>query len=1043
MTIRIFHVSDFHLNKKNLSDWNDFLKEAFINFINANKGEVNFIVCTGDMVDKGGADFGGIKQGFEKFKESVILPIIDRTRIPIDQFILAPGNHDIYREADPDYTRGGIRDIIKEKGTDKINEYTSKLIKDKGEPSKRIEAYYEFTRDIYKDISNVTVSYLGAVYNYNVADRHISFSSFNTVWNCCDDSDRDFGLAIGEPQYLLCRRQMPEDAIKIAIMHHPLDWLIYEKQSVQSWLRNDFDLLLMGHVHENDTLLTKTPAGSMILNFAPSFTNDIRKPSLGYVNGFTMIDYDVEEGRFDFQYERYDHKSRSYTLNHDYEEDGHFYAKLSEGTNDRLAQLMNDRMSYLKIQRVPEINGSIIPQKAQAINTLDEAFVLPPIRKNGEFESKEDISLSSIMSKQDHVVLFGQNESGKSTILKKILLEFVANENIFGVLPIYYDFNVQTYQDIETIIKAYIDCNSSEVKLLLENKKIVLLVDNYNPRADRIDQAKKLYRFAVDNSVRVIATSSNEIPDNVPEVFISYNELAFEYYFIHQFCSSNIKELISKWSPDLQILERNRKIEDMVNRFCSFSLPCTAMSVSLYLWSTENSNREPVNPSILLDIYMEIILEKMAVDNIYVKTFDYNNKASLLAYLAQSIHDDMHGDATYTLTYGHYISKIEDYIKLVGFEDIDAKRLGQYFIERKVFVLVNGNVEFAHACFYYFFLAKRMVNNFDFREKILQKDTYYKYDRVIEYYSGLVRSDKALMEFLYEDFEQVFNEVAFIYDEVDIDKCFTIIRKDQKSYIPFIQSTSPKQIAEQKPTEEEVETKVLLMADKKLSQIKDRFLEPQRLSPIALVLLLSRALRNLDGVEDVPLKQKVYNALIKNAIILTVITKDHLALYANNHKGQLPAAYNDIKNVGFFLRFMPLGIQETLGEIMSTRKLVNCFRRKYQQDKKNKVSDIEKFLSIGMMWDCTGLDNKQFLKAFIREVGNNSVQDYILFKLLYYYNNKVALGSREEDDYIDLIVELKAKQRIIDRFRKGLLKKEMKDARNKKMLENKRNEMKE
>lgn len=1035
MTIRIFHISDFHLNKKSLKDWNDFMSKAFINFINANKGEENFIVCTGDMADRGGADFGGIQQGLEKFKESVIIPIVAQTGIPIERFILAPGNHDIDRKADPDFACEGVRTIIKVHEVDKVNEYTTQLIAEKGSPSKRVGAYYEFVQELYANNTNVYISYLGAVYNYEIAGRCISFSSFNTAWNCCDDKDREFGLAIGESQYLQCDNLIPQGATKIAVMHHPLDWLIYEKQSIQKWMRRDYDLLLMGHIHENDTMLTKSQAGSMIYNFAPSFTSDIRKPSKVYANGFTVIDYDIDEGKFDFQYERYEHDSRSYNLNHDYEEDGHFYAELIEESSDQLVQLMQSRLNYLKIKRIPEINGSIIPQKAQAINSLDEAFVMPPIRKNGDQENTEEISLLSIINKQENVLLFGQNESGKSTILKKILLDLVVNENIFGLLPVYYDFNHQTNKDIDTIIKEYIDCNSSEVNLLLTNHKLVLLVDNYNPREDRKDQAKKLYRFAVDNSIRIIATSFCEIPDRIPERFTYYNEIAFEYYFIHQFKSSNVNELISKWSPDLQILERNKKIEDLVNRFCTFSLPCTAMSVSLYLWSTENSNREPVNPSILLDIYMDIILEKMSAENIYVKTFDYDNKARLLAYLAQSIHDEMHGDVSYTLSYGHYITKIEDYLGLVGFEDIDAKRLGQYFIERKVFVLVNGYIEFAHACFYYFFLAKRMVSSPEFRERIIQKDVYYKYDRVIEYYSGLVRSDRGLMEFLYEDFERMFNEVAFLYEEVDIDRCFTIIRKDQKSYVPFIQYTTPKQIAEKKPTAEEVETKILLMADKKLSQIKDKFFEPQRLSPLTLVLLLSRALRNLDGVEDVLLKQKVYDSLIKNALILTVITRNSLAQYANNHKGQLPAAYGDIKNVGFFLRFMPLGIQETLGEILSTRKLVSCFKKKYQQDIKNKACDIEKFLSIGMMWDCTGLENKKILKSFINDIGNNSVQDYVLFKLLYYYDTKVALGSKDEDEYIDLIVELKAKQKLIDRLKKGKFKKDMKEARSKKMLE--------
>ena len=31
--LRILHLTDFHLNKKTLKDWDDFLKEAFLNKI--------------------------------------------------------------------------------------------------------------------------------------------------------------------------------------------------------------------------------------------------------------------------------------------------------------------------------------------------------------------------------------------------------------------------------------------------------------------------------------------------------------------------------------------------------------------------------------------------------------------------------------------------------------------------------------------------------------------------------------------------------------------------------------------------------------------------------------------------------------------------------------------------------------------------------------------------------------------------------------------------------------------------------------------------
>ncbi|MCD4697009.1 MAG: metallophosphoesterase [Bacteroidales bacterium] len=72
--LQIIHLSDFHLNPKNLSDWNSYIKKAFIDKVKS----INFdsskllIVCTGDLVDKGGKEYKTIQDAFQLFKTEVI-----------------------------------------------------------------------------------------------------------------------------------------------------------------------------------------------------------------------------------------------------------------------------------------------------------------------------------------------------------------------------------------------------------------------------------------------------------------------------------------------------------------------------------------------------------------------------------------------------------------------------------------------------------------------------------------------------------------------------------------------------------------------------------------------------------------------------------------------------------------------------------------------------------------------------------------------------------------------------------------------------------
>ena len=171
------------------------------------------------------------------------------------------------------------------------------------------------------------------------------------------------GLAIGESQYQDIKNLLTEDTVKIAVMHHPLDWMKYERRSIQPWIRNDYSLLLMGHVHEGEPMMAQSPSGSLIINFSPSFSSDFRNDSIAYQNGFTVIDYDIEGTDVDFTYLVYNHKQRKYILNNEYVESGTFHAEITVGMGDRLAQLIARSVNLIRDKYIPIINASLIPQK--------------------------------------------------------------------------------------------------------------------------------------------------------------------------------------------------------------------------------------------------------------------------------------------------------------------------------------------------------------------------------------------------------------------------------------------------------------------------------------------------------------------------------------------------------------------------------------------------------------------------------------------------------------------------------------------------------
>lgn len=70
--IRILHISDFHLSGKYIEDAKTLLDNLLDAIVQSNQ-QIDLVVFSGDMIDKGGKDFtGGIVEAFNTFKNVVI-----------------------------------------------------------------------------------------------------------------------------------------------------------------------------------------------------------------------------------------------------------------------------------------------------------------------------------------------------------------------------------------------------------------------------------------------------------------------------------------------------------------------------------------------------------------------------------------------------------------------------------------------------------------------------------------------------------------------------------------------------------------------------------------------------------------------------------------------------------------------------------------------------------------------------------------------------------------------------------------------------------
>jgi predicted MPP superfamily phosphohydrolase len=1022
-----------------LDDWNFFIKDSILKELQEINSEtpIDLVLLTGDLIDKGGAEFKTAKEAFVKFKDNVILPITSTLNLPIERFLIIPGNHDLDQKVEPIYVDLGLRTYFDKAET--VNDFIKKGKSGTYNGFERVKQFKEFETELYNGVSDCQLSPFDSSFKLNIRKQKVGISCLNSSWRCYD-SKADKGLIlIGDNQIANSFNYIKDCEVKIALVHHPYDWISeIEKKTIHGHLHTNYDLMFIGHVHEGETIVTTDYAGSLFVNVAPGALTDIRSDSRKFSNGFTIVDYKTEEKSVQCTYKRFNHPTKKFVLNTDLGEGGVNTFEIPQTRRLKQIRTAQDHLKTITDARYEEMNEHLISTGADfGPKNIKDAFVLPTIKQDlidGKKENgvPEGIALQDIIKSDNDLLFFATKESGKTMLLFRLIQEYVERFEFTKIVPVYIDFLDIGNREIESCIRSYLACGTEDLKVLLENRDIVLLIDNIHWNESEFhNQIKKLREFKKEyqatkrkKCIKIISTGLTEIVGVIPSDF-DLPGFDFNIYFIESLHTSQIKALITKWVPTKDSNDLENRLEKIVENFKSFALPRNAMSVTLFLWSMENKDRKPINNATLLDIFLEIVLEKMHGDEIYRERFDIQNKLMLLAHIASKMLE--RNQPNYSLPYSELVKIVEDYLHEVGF-DFDAQKLVDYFIKRKIFVKFSrNNTKFRYSCFFHFFLAKRMIYNEDFRSSVFGEEAYHNFVNEIDYYTGLARSDKKTLKLIHSRLVKEFEPYQQVLSHVNIDTHFNVER-------PAIKGASIKRIKSSKPTQEQFEKQI------------DEFLEhlpnpevilkkEQRKSLETVLVLMTNVLRNSEGVEDLKLKKKAYEDIIRNTLIFILLYQFVIIEYYNKFNSLPPNIPKDY-DLKAFLRNIPFHIQLGMTNHLGTIKLAPVILDKIKNDTLGKSitgTDIEKFLSVFLYADIQGHDYHKYLKAFVKTVKNNVVMDYCFFKLMHYYYTRSKIDSSNDQVFLDIISTLKIRteglpKRMRDTIMKAISKERYEDS---------------
>lgn len=308
--------------------------------------------------------------------------------------------------------------------------------------------------------------------------------------------------------------------------------------------------------------------------------------------------------------------------------------------------------------------------------------------------SKEDFDANKLVSIENNPIkILGEAGSGKSTILRRIayLMASSAQNDISASVPVYISLSEVTgfYDVFLTQISAALSVSKENAQVLLENDKLVLLLDGYNEILNGDDLrsfSSQLDSFSIRYpSTKIFmsdrAITSDRVPvlKNAYKIYLKPLTLKDKKNFLVQVCTDKYV---------VRVIE-----EDMNANPATYEELDTPLKLQRYI-DVVTAKREPSVD--WTSDYIEMLLER-EVNEKKDENADYLSSALAGVALAA----DENGEIT-PLKAQATIARVAGKLGYSG--EVNARNLLNLAINMGLLTVVNGKIMFADEKFQWYFL---------------------------------------------------------------------------------------------------------------------------------------------------------------------------------------------------------------------------------------------------------------------------------------------------------------------------------------------------
>ncbi len=301
-TITWLHLSDLHFKDTPTYRYEaDIVLQALLRDVRKRMKDddlgPDFIAVTGDIAFRGHSDEYALARRF--FDDLLVATGLDKSRL-----FVVPGNHDIDRRV--------ITGLVKAAANALTNRATvAQSLTNAAQRAllfERLHNYMAFFNDYFAPALRLDNDNYFRVWPLEMAEQKVVVLGLNSAW-LCYGGDEDFRrILLGEPQVIDALKAAEKADIRIALLHHPFDWLLdFDREDVGSELRDGCHFILHGHLHKAQVRIEATLEGETVIIPAGAAYE-----SREYANSYNFVRLDLTDCRGAVYLRRYNDKRREW-----------------------------------------------------------------------------------------------------------------------------------------------------------------------------------------------------------------------------------------------------------------------------------------------------------------------------------------------------------------------------------------------------------------------------------------------------------------------------------------------------------------------------------------------------------------------------------------------------------------------------------------------------------------------------------------------------------------------------------------------------------